>query len=98
MKVLIVLVLLLVIIYLFEHVTLGLFYVNDQYRKAREANRRNYIVINGRKYYPKRTGREKSCKEECPLQEHCQKGSYAICAALQHPYEDVIMVEDNGEE
>lgn len=98
MKVLIVLVLLLVIIYLFEHVTLGLFYVNDQYRKAREASRRNCIVINGRKYYPRRVGRETDCKTECPLYAHCEKGSHSLCMALQHPYEDVIMVEDGREE
>ena len=66
-------------------------------RPEEKAKRRNYIVINGRKYYPKRVGRETDCKTECPLYAHCEKGSHSICLALQHPYEDVIMVESNGE-
>ena len=62
-----------------------------------KAKRRNYIVINGRKYHPKRLGRDTDCKTECPLYAHCEKGSYSICMTLQHCYDDVIMEEENGE-
>jgi hypothetical protein len=72
----------------------------NEWKKLRNPcrqRRRNFIVINGRKYHPKRTGRETDCKTECPLYACCEKGSHSICMALQHPYEDVIMVEDGRE-
>lgn len=78
------------------------FSASNEWKRLRNqgimASRRNCIVINGRKYYPKRVGRETDCKTECPLYAHCEKGSHSLCMALQHPYEDVIMVEDGREE
>jgi len=73
----------------------------NEVKKVRTANKkpcRNFIVINGRKYHPERVGRETDCKSECPLYAHCEKGSHSICMALQHPYDDVIMIEDGREE
>ena len=88
-------------IYLIEQIIISVIACVGEWKKVtrpeEKAKRRNHIVINGRKYYPKRVGRETDCKTECPLYAHCEKGSHSICMALQHPYEDVIMVEDNGE-
>ena len=101
MNVLICCCLLLVVVYLIVQIVIDVLVVFSGWKKVtspeEKAKRRNHIVINGRKYYPKRVGRETDCKTECPLYSHCEKGSYSICMSLQHPYEDVIMEEENGE-
>ena len=93
--------LILAAVYLLERIMVDLLLIVGEWKKAtrpeEKFKRRNYIVINGRKYHPKRLGREADCKTECPLYSHCEKGSHSLCMALQNPYEDVIMEEENGE-
>ena len=75
--------------------------IEERRRAKKDAELRkhsNFIVIKGRVYHPERVGRETDCKTERPLYAHCEKGSHSLCMALQHPYEDVIMVEDGREE
>lgn len=101
MNTLIICCLVLVAIYLMGQITILLLVITKELRgrlQKNEPKSRNYIVINGREYRPKRMGRETDCKTECPLYAHCEKGSHSLCMALQHPYEDVIMVEDGREE
>lgn len=89
--------LLLLCLYLLIQVAGGVLVFVNEYKKAkamRKPDRPNYIVIKGRKFYPKRTGRENSCKRECPLYPTCERGSHSICMALNSPYEDTIIVED----
>ncbi len=66
-------------------------------REMRVSRHSNYIVIKGKKYYPKRMGVETDCKN-CSLYNLCEKGSHSICITLQHPYDDVIMTENDGKE
>lgn len=101
MNAMIILCLLLVAVYVAERIAMDLVLIICEWKKANrpeeKAKRQNHIVINGRMYYPNRVGRATDCKTECPLYAHCDKGSHSICMALQHCYDDVIMVEDDGE-
>ena len=97
MNTLIICCLVLVAIYLMGQITILSVAIIRELDKIKPKPK-NYIVINGREDRPKREGRETDCKTECPLYAHCEKGSHSLCMALQHPYEDVIMVEDGREE
>lgn len=59
--------------------------------------RKNHIVINGKMYYPKRTGRNIDCKKECKLAQHCRQDGYGICVTLGAPDDDVIMTDGTDE-
>lgn len=63
------------------------------WRDARSKRHKNHIVINGRMYWPERTGHKVDCDKECKLHNHCRKDGYGICVTLQHPYDDVIMTD-----
>lgn len=68
------------------------------WRNVRSKRHKNHIVINGRMYWPKRTGHQVDCAKECKLHNHCRKDGYGICVTLQHPYDDVIMTDEDGTE
>lgn len=90
----------LLVLWMLTQLAGSLMQIYGEWRKIRSvprSERRNRIMIDGRVYRPKRMGYETDCKKECALYNRCGRGSGSICEVLNHPYDDVIMIED-GEE
>lgn len=67
--------------------------IEEKRRPENIQRRRNHIVINGKMFYPKRTGRNIDCKKECKLAQHCRQDGYGLCVTLGAPDDDVIMTD-----
>ena len=67
--------------------------VRENFRPENIRKRRNYIVIDGKRYWPRRTGRNVECDKDCKLAHLCPKNGYGLCVTLQCPEDDVIMTD-----
>lgn len=75
----------------------GAYTSRKRFKEARKKRRDNYVVIQRKRYYPKRIGREVDCKVDCPLYKHCERGTKSICVVLNSPYDDTIMTTDDDD-
>ena len=69
----------------------------ERYSPENIRKRENHIVINGKMYWPKRTGHHTDCKKECKLAQHCRQDGYGLCVTLGAPDDDVIMTDGTDE-
>lgn len=86
--------------YLLVMMTGSAMVIYNEYSKIKEARKKrrdNYVVIQRKRYYPKRIGREVDCKVDCPLYKHCERGTKSICVVLNSPYDDTIMTSDDDD-